>query len=50
LVKSGLVKSNGEARNSVKSGAIYINEEKISDFQCDVSSLFINDKVLCVRK
>jgi len=50
IVKSGLAKSNGEARNSVKSGAIYINEEKITDFNFDVSSSFINDTVLFIKK
>ncbi len=50
IVKSGLAKSNGEARNSVKSGAIYINEEKITDFNCDVSEKFINNKVLFIKK
>ena len=50
IVKSWLAKSNGEARNSVKSWAIYINEEKITDFNYDVSSSFINDKVLFIRK
>ena len=50
IVKSGLAKSNGEARNSVKSWAIYINEEKITDFNFNVSSSFINDKVLFIKK
>jgi len=50
IVKSWLAKSNSEARQSVQSGAIYINEEKISDFNFDVSSSFINDKVLLLAK
>jgi len=50
IVKSWLAKSNWEARNSVKSGAIYINEEKIEDFNFDVSSSFINDKVMFIKK
>ncbi len=50
IVKSWLAKSNWEARNSVKSWAIYINEEKIEDFNFDVSSSFINTKVLFIRK
>lgn len=50
IVKSGLAKSNGEARNSVKAGSIYINEEKIEDFNFDVSNSFINDKVLFIKK
>ncbi|MCD5380729.1 tyrosine--tRNA ligase, partial [Candidatus Gracilibacteria bacterium] len=50
IVTSGLAKSNGEARNSVKSGAIYINEEKVTDFNFDVNSSFINNKVLFIKK
>ncbi len=50
IVKSWLAKSNGEARNSVKSGAIHINEEKISDFNTDVSGLFSEAGVLFIRK
>ena len=50
IVKSGLAKSNGEARNSVKSGAIYINEEKVWDNNFDISENFINNKMLFIRK
>jgi len=50
IVKAGLAKSNSEARNSVKSWAIYINEEKISDFNFPVWENFINDKFLFIRK
>jgi tyrosyl-tRNA synthetase len=50
IVKSWLESSNSNARNAVKSWAIYINEEKIEDFNFDVSSNFINDKVLLIRK
>ena len=50
IVKSELAKSNSDARNSVKSWAIYINEEKISDFNTDVSQKFIDDKFLFIRK
>ena len=50
LVKSGLEKSNSNARNSVKSWAIYINEEKINDFNFEVDKHFINKKVLLIRK
>jgi tyrosyl-tRNA synthetase len=50
IVKSGLAKSNGEARNSIKSWAIYINEEKISDFNYDFENNFINNKVILIRK
>lgn len=50
IVKSGLEKSNSNARQAVQSWAIYINEEKIDDFNFDVSKCFINDKVFLIRK
>lgn len=50
IVKSWLAKSNSEARQAVQSGAIFINEEKIEDFNFDLSESFINDKVLLIRK
>ena len=50
IVKSWLAKSNSEARQAVQSGAININEEKISDFNHNFSESFINDKVLLIRK
>jgi len=50
IVNSWLAKSNNEARQAVQSWAIYINEEKIIDFNYKVSTNFINDKVLLLRK
>ena len=50
IVNSGLEKSNSNARNSVKSGAIFINEEKVEDFNFDVKTSFIEDKFLLIRK
>ena len=50
IVKAELAKSNSDARNSVKSGAIYVNEEKISDFNFDVENAFIDNKFLFIRK
>ncbi len=50
IVNSWLSKSNSEARQAVQSGAININEEKISDFNHDFSGDFINDQVLLIRK
>ncbi len=50
IVKSWLAKSNGEARNSVKSWAIYINEEKIIDFNFDVQNSFLQNNALLIRK
>ena len=50
IVKSGLAKSNSEARNIIKSGALYVNEEKINDFQFDIESNFLPNGVLLLRK
>ena len=50
IVKSDLANSNGEARNAVQSGAIYINEEKLTDFNYNFENSFINDRVLLLRK
>ncbi len=50
IVTSGLAKSNWEARNSVKSWAIYVNEEKIEDFQFDIANAFLEKGVLLIRK
>jgi tyrosyl-tRNA synthetase len=50
IVKSDLAKSNWDSRNSVKSWAIYINEEKIEDFNFEVSKNFIDNKFIFIRK
>ncbi|MDQ7009245.1 MAG: tyrosine--tRNA ligase [Candidatus Gracilibacteria bacterium] len=50
IVKADLAKSNGDARNSVKAGAIYINEEKISAFDFEVKNSFIDNKFIFIRK
>jgi tyrosyl-tRNA synthetase len=50
IVKANLENSNSNSRNAVKSGAIYVNEEKIEDFNFDISSSFINNKFLFIRK
>ncbi len=50
MVTAWLEGSNSNARNSVKSGAIFINEQKIEDFNYDVEYNFINDKFLLLRK
>lgn len=50
IVKSELAKSNSEARELVKSWAIYVNERKISDFNFEITKNFINDKILLLRK
>jgi tyrosyl-tRNA synthetase len=50
IVKSGLAKSNSEARQAIQSGAIHIQEEKIENFQYDISNKFLNNDVLLLRK
>ena len=50
IVKSGLETSNSNARQSVSSGAIHINENKITDAKYDFSNDFINNKFLLLQK
>lgn len=50
IVKSGLAKSNSDARQSIQSWAININEEKITDLKYDFSWDFIGNWVLLLRK
>jgi tyrosyl-tRNA synthetase len=50
IVKSGLEKSNSNARNSIKSWAIYINEKKVEDFNLDVEKEFLDNWSLLLRK
>ncbi len=50
IVKSELALSNWEARKSVQSWAISINSEKISEFEYDFSTNFINDSFILLQK
>jgi len=50
IVKSGLEKSNSNARNSIKSWAISINEKKVEDFNLDVAKEFLENGSLLLRK
>ena len=50
LVKSELEKSNSWARNSIKSGAIFINEKKVEDFNLDLEKEFLENGSLLLRK
>lgn len=50
IVKSWLENSNSNARNSVLSGAIYINWQKITDTKYDFSKDFINNEFLLLQK
>ena len=50
IVKSGLATSNTEARKAIESGALYINEQKITDVKYDFENEFIDKKYLLLRK
>ncbi len=50
IVKSWLEKSNSNARNSIKSWAMYINEKKIDDFNLDLEKEFLENNALLIRK
>lgn len=50
IVKSGLESSNSNARNAIKAWSIFINEEKVTDFNLDLNTCFINDKFILLRK
>jgi tyrosyl-tRNA synthetase len=48
--QSGLTESNWEAKKMIQSGAIYCNEEKISDIQKVISKSDAVNWVLLLRK
>lgn len=50
IVISSLESSNSNARNAIKAGSIFINEEKVTDFNLDLNTCFINDKFILLRK
>ena len=50
MVKSGLESSNSNARQTLTSGWLYINWQKIEDSKYDFSKDFINDKFLLLQK
>ena len=50
LVKCGIVDSNGEAKKMIAQGAIYINENKISDIASSFSTQDASNGVLLIRK
>ncbi len=50
IVKSWLESSNSNARNAIKAWSIFINEEKVIDFNLDLSNCFVNDKFILLRK
>lgn len=50
FIESDLEKSGGTARQSISSGALYLNEEKLSDTNYDFSWDFIDDRFLLIRK
>ncbi len=50
FIESGLENSGGTARQSLSNGALYINEQKITDGHYDFSSDLIDGKFLLLRK
>ena len=50
MVNSGLESSNSNARQTLTSGWLYINWQKIEDYKYDFSKDFINDKFLLLQK
>lgn len=50
FIESGLEKSGATARQSISSGALYLNEEKITDTNYDFSWDFIDERFLLIRK
>jgi len=50
IVKSWFDKSKTEARNSISSWAIYINEKKVENFNIDLNKMFLNWDYLILRK
>ena len=50
MVNSGLESSNSNARQTLTSGWLYINWQKIEDSKYDFSKDFINDKFLLLQK
>ncbi len=50
IVKSWLESSNSSSRNAVKAGSIYVNEQRVEDFNFKISDSFLENKVLLLRK
>jgi len=50
FIESWLEKSGGTTRQSLSSGALYINEKKLEDNHYDFSWDFVDDKFLLIRK
>ena len=50
LVKSGLCKSQSEARNQLKAGAVFLGDEKITDFAAAVTTDMIGPDGLMLKK
>ena len=50
LVKSGLCKSQSEARNQLKAGAVFLGDEKITDFAASVTAGMIGPDGLMLKK
>lgn len=50
LVKCGISESNGEAKKMIAQGAIYVNENKVSDISAEFTAQDASNGVLLIRK
>ncbi len=50
LVNSGLCKSQSDARNQIKAGAVMLGEEKVTDFGAEVTADLIGEDGLMLKK
>lgn len=50
LVKSGLMKSNGEARRSIKQGGIYINNRRVGEIDRHLTSADLTSETVVVLR
>ena len=50
LTSIGLTESNGEAKQMIKSGSVYINEEKVTDLGQEVTADDLINGALVIRK
>ena len=50
LVICGISESNGEAKKLISQGAIYVNEEKVSDISAEFTAQDARNGVLLIRK
>ena len=50
LVRANLCKSQSDARNQVKAGAVYLGDEKVEDFGAQVSAEQLHGDGILLKK